>query len=309
MVSKIIPPSYQIRYRHESCNASGGIKKAKEMSMKTILILTDFSEAAQHATEFACQIAGALQAKRVLLYHAYRTIIGGTEIPVTVDSKQIYDENMQKLGMLREGLEARLGGQTKIDIGTEDAFLYDRINPFCAQQEVDLIVMGMSGKSQVQRLLIGSTVMEVLDVSDFPVLVVPKLAPVDAGIKNLILTTDLKEFSLPAYPLMRELMDAFAPNLHVLHVQTEDEVNKTPENQSVASRLQELLDQYNPSFKYLSGEDIENSILSFSKLYPSPLIVAVHRKRNFLSALFHHSVSKRLSYDSPAPLLALPSST
>lgn len=63
--------------------------------MKTILTLTDFSEAAQHAAEFACRIAGALQAKRVLLYHAYRTIIGGTEIPVTVDSKHLYHENMQ----------------------------------------------------------------------------------------------------------------------------------------------------------------------------------------------------------------------
>lgn len=272
--------------------------------MKTIMILTDFSEASLHAAEFACQIAGALQAERVLLYHAYRTIIGGTEIPVALDSKQIYDENMQELGLLREKLAARLGGNAKMDIGTEDAFLYDRINELCSQQQVDLIVMGMSGKSQIQQLLIGSTVREVLDKSNYPVLIVPRLASVDSGVKNLILTTDLKEFSLPAYPLMRELLDVFRPDLHILHVQTE---NESHEGQRVVSRLHDLLREYNPSFQNLVGEDIESSILSFSKLHQAPLIVVVHRKRNFLSALFHHSVSKRLSYDSPAPLLALPS--
>lgn len=276
--------------------------------MKTILILTDFSEAASHAAEFACQIAGALRAQRVLLYHAYRTIIGGTEIPVTVNSKQVYDESMQKLGLLQERLKAKLGDQTKLDIGTEDAFLYDRINHLCSQQQVDLIVMGMSGKSQLERLLIGSTVMEILDVSNFPVLIVPASATVDAGIANLILTTDLKEFSLSAYPAMLELLDAFKPHLHVLHVHAEEEVAQTQENRSIASSLHDLLDQYNPTFDYLSGIDVESGILSFSRLHQAPLIVAVHRKRSFLSALFHHSVSKRLSYDSPAPLLALPSS-
>ena len=59
--------------------------------MKTMLILTDFSENAFRAAEYGAQIADPLHIRRIILYHAFQTVVMGTDLPVsnTQESRQI----------------------------------------------------------------------------------------------------------------------------------------------------------------------------------------------------------------------------
>jgi hypothetical protein len=51
--------------------------------IKSMLILTDFSENAFRAAEYACELAGLFSTRRIVLYHAYR-VLKASEFPVRI---------------------------------------------------------------------------------------------------------------------------------------------------------------------------------------------------------------------------------
>ena len=73
-----------------------------------MLILTDFSEDAFRAAEYACQLAGLLRIQKIVLYHAYQTVMAVADVPAfaTVNhDKQIYQESMESLGLWQDRLK------------------------------------------------------------------------------------------------------------------------------------------------------------------------------------------------------------
>lgn len=280
--------------------------------MKSILILTDFSEPAFRAAEYICNWVDCLQVGRVIVYHAYQNIVTGaaTGMPVAVvaaNEREMYVRSMESLGMVYDRLTPLLGQSVKIDLLAENTVsLPDSINQLCKQESIDLIVMGVSGKSGLEKVLLGSTASQVLKSSEFPVLVVPQEALVGRAIKTIVFSADLKDFATTPVNRLHRFLDAFPATLLVVNVQPEAKEKYSPETQEVIAKLHATLEKYNPSFHYLQGDDIVENILSFSEQQHASLIIAVPKKHSFLAALFHKSIAKKLAYNSRIPLLALP---
>jgi nucleotide-binding universal stress UspA family protein len=274
--------------------------------MKSMLILTDFSENAFRAAEYACGLTVPLQINRIVLYSAYQTIIAGTEIPVTLDSQQLYLETMQELGLLRDRIKSLVDDSLTIDLIAEDTYLADRINPLCREQSIYIVAMGISGKSGLGKLLIGRTTVGIQRTSEFPLLIVPHEALIGSAVTTVVFTTDLKGFPAVQADWLREILGAFRADLHVINIKSEEEENHYIQNQDTLKGLHDLLNPYDPKFHFLQGEDVTKQILAFSELHHASMIIAVHRKRGFFSGLFHESVSEKLAYNSQIPLLSLP---
>ena len=116
--------------------------------MKTLLILTDFSDAAFHAAEYACKMMTVLQTERIILYHAYQVFDETTSLPVAeIKESDLHKENMLALGALKEQLKPMVPSHVNIDVFAADASLPETLNDWCREQSVDLVVMGSSGKS------------------------------------------------------------------------------------------------------------------------------------------------------------------
>jgi nucleotide-binding universal stress UspA family protein len=277
--------------------------------MKSMLILTDFSEAALRAAEYACELVDSLQISRIVLYHAYQTIIPGTDLPssTTITQQQIYLESMELLGLLHDRIRSLVDPTIKIDLLAEEtALLPDLLNQLSRKEAIDIIVMGVSGKSGLEKLLMGSFTAEVLRSSEFPVLIVPPEAFIGREIKSIVFSTDLKDYSIIPTSLLHKFLDTFPAELHVVNVQPEAKEKYLSETEESIAKLHTILDKYNPVFHYIQGDDIVADILTFSEEHDASLIIAVPKKHSFLSAVFHKSISKKLAYNSQIPLLCLP---
>ena len=274
--------------------------------MKSLLILTDFSEAAFRAAEYACGIAQLLQVDRFILYHAYRTYVGGTEIPIIEDSREVYLASMESLGLQYDRLRNFAGPDVKIEMVAREGFLTDTVAAYAEQENVADIVMGVSGKTGIEALLLGSTTSEILKTSTVPVLVVPADALVGRPVKTVVFATDLKDVNQLSAARLEDFLGAFRAQLHIVNVGGETDEKYTPETFEAITDLHRLLEKYNPAFGYISRDDVVEGILSYAKEKKASMIIAVPKKHGGFSALFHKSVSKKLAYNSSVPLLFLP---
>ncbi|MEC5145149.1 universal stress protein [Chitinophaga sp. 212800010-3] len=277
--------------------------------MNTMLILTDFSENAFRAMEYAASLTQPLQTSRIILYHAFQSFIFGTELPITntPDNERLYLECMENLALQQDRLRALIHAGIRIDMKAEDALLADHINDFCAEENVDFIVMGVSGKSGLEKLLLGSTTSLIISTSKVPVLVVPKDTIIGKPLTSIIFTTDLKHHETIPVERLHEILRAFPATVRVLNVEkgagTEKYVIETKE--SIAS-LHEIFEPYHASFDYLNDNNTVDGILAYSNQHQASLIIVIPRKQGGLAVLFHNSISKKLAYDSNIPLLCLP---
>ena len=275
--------------------------------MKTMLILTDFSENAFRAAEYAAEIAGPLQIKRILLYHAYQTIIGGTDLPIgnSQSTQEIYIENISQLAMVQDRVKSMVK-DIKVDLLTEDASLPAYIGELCETEEVDLIVMGVSGRSGLEKLLLGSTTSMMIEESKVPVLIVPRDTIVGKGITSVVFTTDLKDHAVIPVHQLYEILDAFPVPVQVLNVEKGTDEKYSEEARDTIASLHNIFEKCNATFDYIREDNTVEGILSYSNQHQASMIIVVPRKTGFLASFFRGSISKKLAYNSNIPLLSLP---
>ncbi|HXB95608.1 MAG TPA: universal stress protein [Puia sp.] len=275
--------------------------------MQSLLILTDFSDTAYRAAEYACTLARTLQPRRIILYHAYQTSVATTDLPVSsvAINRTVHLEAMEALATWSDRL--RLRHPETIELVAEDTFIPDTINELCREQEVDLICMGASGKSGLDRLIMGSTAARMLTISKFPVMVVPAHAPVGKAVQTIVFTTDLKEVKTISTERLYAMLDSLNADICVLNVVTHaGEGKESALTREAIGHLRQLLDRYHPSYHYLTSNDIVETVVSFAGELGASLIIAVPREHGFFSTFFHRGVSEKLVYNSPVPLLFFP---
>jgi nucleotide-binding universal stress UspA family protein len=279
--------------------------------MKCMLILTDFSEAAYRAAEYGCELAGCLGIKRIVLFHAYQSVVAFAGTPESVginnDGHQIYLESMEALGMLQDRLKSMIEKDVSIEMIAEDIALsgmVELIKERSLKERIDIVVMGMSGKSGPEKFLLGSTTTQILRKGEWPVFVVPEETLLGKEIKTIVLASDLKEVDPQSIRQLYEFLDALPGKLQVINV--EEKEKYSPEMEKAIADLHKLLGKYDPAFNHINGDDVVEEVLRFAGSQHASLIIAIHQKHGFLSSLFHKSVTKQLAYKSNVPLLALP---
>lgn len=153
----------------------------KYNAMKTILVPTDFSSTAKRAAQFALKLAAQLKAERVILYNAYQSppILTEPTIPVmpVMDIDTMKNISTQGMSHFSDSIAADCPEGIKLEQRTEYGILSEDLTEVCKDLKVDLIVMGITGTSRVEEILIGSTATSVVKHTTLPVVVVPAMPP------------------------------------------------------------------------------------------------------------------------------------
>ncbi len=142
------------------------------MLPKNILVPTDLSEGAEHALNYACELARSLGATVHLLNVIGIPVLGVPELGVALTSSVIdslIEENQAALDKLSQ--QSRYAGTIgQVLLRTGDA--RDVINQTAKELDADLIVMGTHGRRGVSRALLGSVTETVVRSAPCPVLTV-----------------------------------------------------------------------------------------------------------------------------------------
>jgi nucleotide-binding universal stress UspA family protein len=275
-------------------------------AMKTILVPTDFSEISRNAARYAMAFAAEVNANKIVLYNAYQAppVLTENTIPAmpVIDIDTIKDISEQGMYSFAQTLQQDCPAGIVLEHRTGFSILAKDVNEICKDVNADLIVMGITGASKIEEVLIGSTAINVMKVTKIPVIIVPAEAKYTA-VRNVMLACDFKKVveTTPVEPI-KKILDATRAKLYAVNVY-ESEKELTTAKTAQKDLLQSLLKDYDPSFEFIKSDDFNDAINQYVEAKKIDMIIAIPRKRNFLEGLFKERHTKKLAFHSHVPLM------
>lgn len=268
-----------------------------------ILVPTDFSEVANNALKYA--IGLAIQTKATIdIVHIKTLPVMDLNFPA--DTYSVLMDEMEaaaKVGIahLETTLLKPAGVTYRLHITT--GFVTDEIHKVAQQGEADLIVMGTTGASGLQELLIGSNAASVIGKSEVPVLIIPASATF-TEFKHILYASDYSEPEFPAVARLKYFAELNDADVTVLHVTTDFDRYFNAERNFFVRNKQHIREEKINMVKS-DQSDVAEGINQYTAAHQVDLVVLAKHNRSFFDRLFHRSLSKRMAYHTTIPLLVL----
>ncbi|MBX2922434.1 MAG: universal stress protein [Chitinophagaceae bacterium] len=271
--------------------------------MKNILAAVDFSDSSANAALYALHMAGSIQGASLTLLYVYESISAGSDgTPLLVDAEARRSIALTALQHLKERIS--VGSALPVEAVAEEGSLTANLEKYVKRNAIDLVVMGITGSTRLEQLIVGSNTLNVINKDICPVLIIPSTATYKK-IQTAVFTTDLQrvEETTPLKPL-KDFLDTFHPKLYAVHVATEHAA-VPDEYKEEKEKLAELLKEYHPASYFLLEQDFTGAVSKFTEYYNADIIITVPRRHSFLKNLFTESHTRKLAYQSTLPILAI----
>jgi len=273
--------------------------------MKTIIIPTDFSPAADNAVNYGVDMALAIEGS-VLLFHVYNIPIALGDVPVALLSvDELKNAAEANIAQLKKSLEHVTSGKIKIYTETRLGNVVDELEELTKKIRPFAVVMGTTGISAVERTLFGSNTLTAIKHLTCPVICVPKGKEYGNGVRKIGLACDFKEV-VDTTPVaeIKEFVKEFHAQLFVLNVDY-DNRQVTPDTPEQSALLHTALEEVHPEYHFITHKDIENGINEFAETHNLDLLIAIPKKHKLLEGLFRKSSTKQLVFESHVPVMCV----
>jgi nucleotide-binding universal stress UspA family protein len=275
--------------------------------MKTILFPTDFSENAIHSAQYAAMLAKRFDAKLFLL-NVYSVIL-----PVVSESPMIFDkddiivrrQNDAELSLqiftdtliLQTGLHSEQIVQL-VEYGLVTDVIADKAN----EMNVDLIVMGTHGASNMLDRWFGTNAEKVMESSKCPVWVLPESTPLTMP-KVIMYAADFKEDEVTATYEILAIAQPIGATCKVIHIHDYFELNADHTVKQEVAELKEEFQNFDITIKDINREEIVKGLETYVRTHkPDVLAMAVYEK-SFFSKLFNNSLTEHFVQEAKLPML------
>jgi nucleotide-binding universal stress UspA family protein len=277
----------------------------KNIFMKTIIAPTDFSAVSLNAVNYAADMACVIQGNLVLL-HVCRLPVAYSEMPVPADSiSGMIKDAEENILQLRQELINRTKGAIQINTEVKTGMVTDEIQKFSDVIAPYAIVMGPHETGPAERLFFGSNTIAAMKHLSWPLIVVPQEAKF-TSIRKVGLACDLNRV-VETSPVeeIKMLVKQFQAELHVVHVNREDEQAYTPETIEESGLLQEMLDELHPVYHFLNNVNIDEGLSGYAEKNKLDLLIVIPKKHGLIEKLFHKSHTKQLILHSHIPVMSV----
>lgn len=276
--------------------------------MKKILLTTDFSDNANSAIEYAMQFFKYDDCKFYILNVLKASTFISDDLMTMKPTSNLYDQLIAsaklKLDRYINKIKSKHNNILHEFIPIVD---YDNliaaVNQLVEKHEIELIVMGTKGASNVAKKIIGSNTMHVIEGCEAPVLAIPhhftyvpiRKVAFTSNYENMYCNDDLKA--------LIDLVEYNDYQVDILHV---SESNKsTVDQEQVKASLQDCFKNATHNFveiekggflKAINSNIISNSI---------DLFAMVNRKHGFWERLFTEHKIEKVAYNINIPFLVM----
>lgn len=274
--------------------------------MQNILVPTDFSTTSSNAALYAIELANSINYTKIILYNVYQApVITEPSIPAmqVIDFDGLKKISVSGLKKLKDDLVAKAGSNITFECISEFGVLDSALPELCTKTASDIIVMGISGGTNFEEVLIGSTATSVAHHTKIPVIIVPPQA-VFKPIKQMAVAFDFKkvEHSMPVSAIKKLLLTTGA-NLFILHV---DEHKKEPADiDNKKQLLTRLFTDHNPTFFFIENEDFADGINNFVSTHQIDMVITIPKKHGLFDRFFKRSHTKHLAFHTSIPLVCI----
>ncbi|MCX2454287.1 universal stress protein [Pedobacter sp. PLR] len=274
-------------------------------SAKRILVLTDFSEAAANAARYAALLSRDLKTRKLVLYHSFESILMPSTTgfaPVGPGFTESSAGSLEKITRLKESLEQLVLPETKIATRNDDRTLIPAVTMLVEQLRTGLVVVGMTGKSTLEQILIGSNTLDLAKSCPAPLLAVPSGATYQK-IEKVVFACDLKNVvELTPLLAIKTFVKALGASLLILNVDRRVG-DFDPDEMIQLSGLHELWDDQKPEYHFVENDDVAEGIIAFADRKGAQLVITIPGVYGFFEGIFHQRVTNQLASRSHVPLM------
>ncbi len=280
------------------------------ITMKTILIPTDFSDAAHNALQAAAVIARESNATIHLLHVMDASMGGGFSSTGEIQDYsgdnffllKLMEANKKKLHALAD--ELRLSRVAEVTYDIQVGHVTRVIIQQIGLREIDLVVMGTKGTSGLSEMLVGSNTEKIVRLSPVPVLSVKDL-PTPFQVKNIVYATDLSLDQGPAVDSLKHLQELFGAKIHLVYVNVP---NRFASTRTIQLRMLEFKRQYQlygADFELYNDELEEQGIIHFADEVQADVIAVATHGRTGIAHLLSGSIAENVVNHANRPVLTI----
>lgn len=269
--------------------------------MKTILVPTDFSEAADNALKVAKSIAQKTKAT-IHLANFYSIPVADYSYPEISMPAEIMEEVRKSATEGVEKLAANLNAEGFSATSTvEMGMVSDEIVELGNKLEADLIIMGTTGASGILNKIIGSNAARVMQRTMRPIILVPQDAAFD-GIDKVVYLDQLKEDDTAVLSKLFAFADELGVNnIKLLNVNTGFFFQ--PVNEHLLIQLDRAFGLERIKLETVDGADVKEGIDHYLENHQIDLVVMSTHKKTLLERIFSGSNTNEMALYSKVPLL------
>jgi len=280
--------------------------------MKTILVPTDFSEASENAARYALKLARSIKA-HIKLCNAFKVPV---ETPMAAqiswpvedyaDLKEDINGELQTLAdrLIRENPSDGGAFQPRIDYTCEVGLVTDVVRNVVDEDDIGMIVMGMSGAGFINRFFLGSTSRTMIDKVTCPVLLVPP-GTVFKPINKIGFATDLNTGDINVIHSLAGLAQYMNAEILIAHIADEKFISEGHQHK-IDEFLTEVTCKANYNkiyYRNIKSMDVEHGLDWLSEHGQLDMLVMVHHWQHFFNRMISGSHTKKIAGHIHLPLL------
>lgn len=299
---------FQDRYLHRS----------KLHRLNAIAVAVDISAGSDSALRFAWQIAQKTGAMVEVVYvmdsifegqaPSGSGFLSGYKHTMQVELDTFIRETMARIGVQYEAPVAGAPGipvsknapsiRSKVIYGFADAALEE-----CSRQ-VDLLVLGTTGRGFLGKKLFGSISTEVSKRAHCPVLLVPPYAEFQ-GLKQVLYASNYDSLNTLRIQQAISFTDHFDGQIHFVHVGPGGEKSAAIQHESFESSYRKSHPVHPFIFAKMVSDDTLGSLYEYAFYHHIELMVFVTHQRNAWENILHHSVTRDAASSTDLPILII----
>lgn len=275
-------------------------------NIKTILVPTDFSEAAHNAFLYALGLADSLGAE-IHLLHVYS--LGHIPVKLVPEAfveslkQEKIDKAMPYVHEYAAEAQAAYGTDVKLTYELAQGQPKGTILAQAASGKYDMLLMGTQGAASEYGKIFGSLTLQILQDASCPVLVVPQEAKFSSP-DRLFFAMNIEAQDTEIIDELFAFCCRFDAHLSCCHISS-DPQHLAESKYERLTRLKELEKTELVDFIVIQDQDVLHGIQSYLDNHAIDLLVMLTHKRVFANPRFADSLTQEMALRTEMPLLVL----
>jgi nucleotide-binding universal stress UspA family protein len=277
--------------------------------MKRILVPTDFSKPAMIATEVAADIARKAGTELTLLHVIEEDVGNSINVEGQVSADSGWEEKIYTMKLIEKAKKqmAKLAEDPKLEgvkvrqelrVGSP----YHGMNKIIVEKKVDLVVMGTSGRSELEQMIIGSNTEKVVRTSNCPVLTVHN-KPASKDFKEIVYATSMDKEEEVFSRIVRATQKLYDSTIHLVRINTPGNFQRDVTVKKYMQDFAKKLQLKNYTLNVFNDISEEEGIIYFADSINADLIAMSTHGRTGFAHVLAGSIAEDVVSHSRRPVL------
>lgn len=285
--------------------------------MKTIAVLTDFSERSEHAAKYALHLAQKLKAN-ILLVNAFLVPADIPMIASEVAWPSDYEEDKSEAEKELDKLCQKLVGQLeahllpgdylpKITFECKEGPICNALAALEEHKDVFLTVIGTHASDRITSLVFGNSCRQIIDSTQLPLLLVPEHTRFTVP-EKFAFATNLGYRDVAYLEAFTRFAACFSGDITVINV-----TKAHPGTEQCSDDMAIFTGQAKHKINYkkiaycsVPARDPELGLEWLLQRSKPDMLVMMHHESGFLKILLNGSLTQKMAAHTPVPIMVLP---